>query len=122
MVDKRKIKNENLNFNPNELSEGTLNCMRNLFVSIFNGEFILNKIKEIFISLKVKFNDFFHLLDPLGDGHIGEKDLAIFLQKNEIFDNSNNCALLFLRLNKLRNGKIDFQEMCEEIEPIYDEQ
>ena len=121
LVDKRKIKNENLNVNPNEFNKETLNCIRNLFVTIFNGEFILNKIKESFSSLKEKFNDIFHLLDPLGDGYIGEKELAIFLQNNEIFNNSNDCDLLFLRLNKLRNGKIEFQELCEEIEPIYDE-
>ena len=121
MVGKRKIKNENLLVNPNEFSTETLNCIRNLFVTIFNGEFILNKIKESFTSLKIKFSDIFHLLDPLGNGYIGEKELAIFLQKNEIFNNNNDCDLLFLRLNKLRNGQIEFQEMCEEIEPVYDE-
>ena len=121
MVDKRIIKDENLSVNPNDFSEGTLNCIRNLFVTIFNGEFILNKIKENFASLKIKFSDIFNLLDPFGDGYIGEKELAIFMQKNEMFNNSNDCDLLFLRLNKLRNGKIEFQEMCEEIEPLYEE-
>ena len=121
MVEKRKIKNENLLVNPNEFSPETLNCIRNIFITIFNGEFMLNKLKESFTSLKIKFSDIFHLLDPLGNGYIGEKELAFFLQKNEIINNSNDCDLLFLRLNKLRNGQIEFQEMCEEIEPVYDE-
>ena len=42
------------------------------------------------------------------------------MQKNGIFNNSNDCDLIFLRLNKLRNGKIDFQEMLDEIEPVYE--
>ena len=120
MVDKRQNKNENLVVNPNEFNEDTLNCIRNLFVTIFKGEFILNKIKENFTSLKMKFSDIFHLLDPLGTGYIEENELAIFLQKNDIFSIDDDCDLLFLRLNKLRNGKIEFQEMCDEIEAIYE--
>ena len=120
MVDKRKINSDNILINPNEYSRETLDCIRNLFVNIFNGEFILNKIKESFTSLKIKFNDIFKMLDPMGNGYFGEKELAIFLQKNGIFNNSNDCDLIFLRLNKSRNGKIDFQEMCDEIEPVYE--
>ena len=119
MVDKRKINGENNMFNPNEFSRETLDCMRNVFVSIFNGEFILNKMRESFTSLKMKFNDIFQLMIPTENGFLGEKELAIFLQKIGIFKNSNDCDLIFLRLNKKRNGKIDFQEMCDEIEAEY---
>ena len=120
MVDKRKINEENVLFSPNDFSRETLDCIRNLFVSIFNGEFILNKMKESFTSLKIKFNDIFQLMDPIESGCLGEKELAIFLQKNGIFNNSNDCDLVFLRLNKARNGKIDFQEICDEIEAVYE--
>ena len=120
MVDKRKIKTENLIVNPNEFNVDTLNCMRNLFVTIFNGEFILNKMRESFTSLKKQFSDIFHLLDPFGNGYIDEKELAIFLQKNGIFNNSTDSDLLFLRLNKLRNGKIEFQEMYDEFDAVYE--
>ena len=120
MIDKRKINSDNLMINPNDYSRETLDCIRNLFVNIFNGEFILNKIKESFKTLKIKFNDIFKMLDPMGNGFFGEKELAFFLQKNGIFNNSNDCDLIFLRLNKLRNGKIDFQEMYDEIEPVYE--
>ena len=121
MVDKRKINGENNLFNPNEFSRETLDCMRNVFVSIFNGEFILNKMRESFTSLKMKFNDIFKLMDLAGNGFLGEKELAIFLQNIGIFKNSNDCDLIFLRLNKKRNGKIDFQEMCDEIEAEYEQ-
>ena len=120
MVDKRKINEENVLFSPNDFSRETLDCIRNLFVSIFNGEFILNKMKESFTSLKIKFNDIFQLMDPIESGYLGEKELAIFLQKNGIFNNSNDCDLVFLRLNKAKNGKIDFQEICDEIEAVYE--
>jgi Ca2+-binding EF-hand superfamily protein len=118
MVDKRKIKEGTVIVGPEEFSQETLNCLRNLFMGIFNGEFILNKIKESFTSLKIKFSDIFKLLDPTGTGFIDEKELAIFMQKNGIFKSNNECDLLFLRLNKARNGQIEFQEMCDEIEPI----
>ena len=50
-----------------------------------------------------------------------EKKNWLFLcKKNGIFNTSTECDLLFLRLNKLRNGKIDFQEMCEEIEAVFE--
>ena len=120
MVDKRKIKDENISSNLNKFSQETLNCIRYLFVAIFNGEFILNKVKESFSSLKIKLNDIFELLDPLKRGFVGEKELAIFLQKNKIFNTSNDSDLLFLRLNKLKNGKIDFKEIYNEFEPIYE--
>ena len=120
MVDKRKINGESNLFNPNEFSRETLDSMRKVFVSIFNGEFILNKMRESFTSLKMKFNDIFQLMVPTGNGFLGEKELAIFLQKIGIFKNSNDCDLIFLRLNKKRNGKIDFQEMCDEIEAEYE--
>ena len=118
MVDKRKIKGDAVITGPEEFNEETLNCIRNLFIGIFNGEFILNKVKECFTSLKIKFSDIFKLLDQMGTGFVGEKELAIFMQKNGIFKSNNECDLLFLRLNKARNGQIDFQEMCDEIEPV----
>ena len=118
MVDKRKIKEGTVIVGPEEFSKETLNCLRNVFMTIFNGEFILNKIKESFTSLKIKFSDIFKLLDPTGTGFIDEKELAIFMQKNGILKSNNECDLLFLRLNKARNGQIEFQEMCDEIEPI----
>ena len=65
-------------------------------------------------------NDIFELLDPMKKGFFGEKELAIFLQNNGIFNTSNDCDLLFLRLNKLRNGKIYFKEIFDEIEEIYE--
>ena len=120
MVDKRKINDENISYSLNDFSQETLNCIRDLFVAIFKGEFILNKIKENFTSLKIKMNDIFELLDPMKKGFFGEKELAVFLQKNGIFNTSNDCDLLFLRLNKLRNGKIYFKEIFDEIEEIYE--
>ena len=121
MVDKRKINDESGSVlaNPKEFSPETLKCIKNLFVNIFNGEFILNKMRESFTNLKIKFSDIFHLLDPEGNGFVDEKGLLYFMKNNGIFSSNNDCDLLFLRLNKLRNGKIDFQEMCEEIEAVY---
>ena len=60
--------------NPNEYNRETLDSIRNLFVNIFNGEFILNKIKESFKTLKIKFNDIFKMLNPIGNGYFLEKN------------------------------------------------
>ena len=119
MVEKRGIDSGVKEINPDELNSETQKCIQNLFNGIFNGEFALNKEKENFTSLKNNFKDIFKAIDASDKGFIGEKDFVLYIQNNGLFTNSNDCDLLFLRFNKLKNGKIEIQEMLDEIEPIY---
>ena len=119
MVENRRINSELNEVNPDELNLETKNCIKNLFNEIIIGEFALNKDREKFTSLKKNFKEIFKLLDNSGKGFIGEKEFLMYIQNNDLFKSGNDCDLLFLRLNKLRNGKIEFQEMMDEFEPIY---
>ena len=118
MIENRRKISEIKELTPDELSSETKQYIKNLFSEIFQGEFALNKEKEKFTSLKDNFREIFKLIDNSGKGFIGEKEFVIYIQNNEIFNKSNECDLLFLRFNKLRNGKIEFQEMVHEMEPI----
>ena len=119
MVENRCINKDLKDLYFEELNSETKQCIKNLFNEIFIGEFALNKERQNFTSLKNNFNAIFKLIDTKGKGSIGEKDFVLFIQNYDLFKNSNDCDLLFLRFNKLRNGKIEFQEMLDEIEPIY---
>ena len=119
MVENRCINKDLKDLYFEELNSETKQCIKNLFNEIFIGEFALNKERQNFTSLKNNFNAIFNLIDTKGKGSIGEKDFVLFIQNYDLFKNSNDCDLLFLRFNKLRNGKIEFQEMLDEIEPIY---
>ena len=119
MVENRKINTDLNEANPNEFNSETQKCIKNLFNEIFIGEFSLNKDKETFSSLKKQFNNIFKTIDSSNNGFIGEKDFVLYIQNNGLFKSSNDCDLLFRRFNKLRNGKIDYQEIIDEIEPIY---
>ena len=119
MVENRRINSEIKDINPDEFNYETKQCIKNLFFEIFIGEFTLNKQREKFASLKNVFRDIFNSMDNSEKGFIGEKDFVMYIQNNDLFKSSKECDLLFLRFNKLRNGKIEFKEMMDEIEPIY---
>ena len=42
-----------------------------------------------------------------------------YKELNNLFKDGNDVDLLFLRFNKLRNGTIGFEEILDEIEPIF---
>ena len=119
IVENRGINSFLKEINPDEFNLETQRCIKNLFNEIFVGEYTLNKVKENFTSLKNKFSDVFKSIDSSDYGYIGEKDFAVYLQKNNLFKSGNDCDLLFLRFNKLRNGRIGIEEMLDEIKPIY---
>ena len=101
IVENRGINSFIKEINPDEFNLETQRCIKNLFNEIFIGEYTLNKMKENFTSLKNKFNDIFKSIDGSDYGYIGEKDFALYIQKNNLFKNGNDCDLLFLRFNKL---------------------
>ena len=119
MVENRRINTDTKNINLEEFNTETKQCIKNLFNEIIVGESALNKERQNFTSLKNNFNDIFKLIDVEGKGYIGEKEFVMYIQNNGLFKYGNDCDLLFLRINKLRNGKIEYQEILKEIEPIY---
>ena len=119
MIENRKLKTISDEILPTIFNLKTQNCIKNLFIGILNGEFILNQKRENLLKIQKNFIEIFKIIDIKGNGYIGEKEFALFLKNYNIFENNNSCDLLFLRLNKLRNGKIEYHEFIDEIEPLY---
>ena len=59
------------------------------------------------------------MFDKNGLGYFGFDEFINYLRDNDMLDESLNVDLLFIRLDKNRNGKIDFTEIADEIEALY---
>ena len=96
-------------------SNKTINTLRILFNLIINYENEINNIRKSLGPLRFKLKDIFRFLDYLRCGYFTNNDLMIYLQKEFLFGNNKDANLLFIRLDKNRNGKIDYNEVEDEI-------
>ena len=46
-------------------------------------------------------------------------DLMVYLQRENLLSTNKDADLLFIRLDKNRNGKIDFREVDDEVQTLY---
>ena len=94
--------------------------MKDLFRLIIKEENILNNIrKEFSLSLKQTYlEEFFNEKDIMKNRYFNQQDLLIYIQKKGIFINENECDLLFIRLDRNKNGIIEFEEIEKEINSI----
>ncbi len=93
--------------------------LKNLFNAIFNYESKFNFIKINLTTLRLKLFDLFKNLDIQNKGFFTVQDLSNYLHRNKIFTNMKDCNLLFIRLDKNRDGKVDYEEFKEELEAIF---
>ena len=100
-------------------SEKTIICMRNLFNAIIKNENEINEMRKGFSILIRRLKDIFKLFDKEGFGFFGFDEFITYLKDNEMLEESLNVDLLFIRLDKNRNGKIDFTEIADEIQALY---
>ena len=100
-------------------SEKTIICLRNVLKLIINYENEINEMRKGFSILIRRIKDIFKLFDLKGLGFFVFEDFIRYLKDNEMLDESLNVDLLFIRLDKNRNGKIDFTEIADEIEALY---
>ena len=76
-------------------------------------------MRKGFSILIRRIKDIFKLFDLKGLGFFVFEDFIRYLKDNEMLDESLNVDLLFIRLDKNRNGKIDFTEIADEIQALY---
>ena len=100
-------------------SEKTIICLRNVLNLIINLENEINEMRKGFSILIRRIKDIFKMFDLQGLGFFNFKDFIRYLKDNDMLDESLNVDLLFIRLDKNRNGKIDFTEIADEIEALY---
>jgi Ca2+-binding EF-hand superfamily protein len=97
------------------LNKNTICSLKVLFVCIIEFEFRINDIRKKLSNLKGKLMELFKLFDIDNFGYFDYSKLINYLQKNKINYKQLNADLLFIRLDKNRNGKIDFKEFKNEI-------
>ena len=97
----------------------TLCALRNVFNLIINTESEINNNRKLFGTLRLRLRDIFGLLDYLRTGYFTNSDLIVYLKNRGLFTTNKQADLLFIRLDKYRNGKIDFRNVEDELQTLY---
>ena len=97
----------------------TISILKNLMDNIIKHENNFNFLRRGFTTLNLKLKNIFENIDILKMGYFTNNDLIVYLKKNRIFNTNLDADLLFIRLDKNRNGKIDYQEIYDETHPLY---
>ena len=100
-------------------SFNTISSLKNLFNLIINSENQINNMRTNMGTVRIKLRDIFGLIDYSKNGFFCNNDLMNYLQKEGIIDEEKDVDLLFIRLDKNRNGKIDYREVEDELQTIY---
>ena len=104
---------------PKVFSYNTIETLKELFNFIFDSENEINNMRRTFGTLRIKLRDIFGLLDYPRRGFFINSDLILYLQKECLMTTNKDADLLFIRLDKNRNGKIDFREVEDELQTLY---
>ena len=97
----------------------TIAIMKQLMDTIIKHENNFNFLRRGFTTLNLKLKHIFENIDISKMGYFTNNDLINYLKKNNIYIDSLNTDLLFIRLDKNRNGKIDYKEIYDETHPLY---
>ena len=104
---------------PDIFCSETISVFKNLMKMIINYENQFNDMRKGFTSLNFKLKEFFEMLDCSNLGYFTNSDLIIYLQKNGLFTNNREADLLFIRFDRNRNGKVEYQNLYDEFHPLY---
>ncbi len=104
---------------PDVFCFSTICSLRNLFNLIINSEVDINNRRKLFGTLRLKLRDIFGLLDYLRRGYFTNSDLIVYLQNRGLFSSSKDADLLFIRLDKFRNGRVDYRNVEDELQTLY---
>ena len=97
----------------------TLSDLGNLFKLIIDSENDINNMRRSCTNLRSNLKDIFGLVDSQGKGCFTDEELLDYLQNNGLLGNNKAADLLFIRLDKNRNGKIYYPELEDELQPVY---
>ena len=104
---------------PDVFCFNTICALRNVFNLIINAESEINNNRKLFGTLRLRLRDIFGLLDYLRVGYFTNSDLIVYLKNRGLFTTNKQADLLFIRLDKYRNGKIDFRNVEDEVQTVY---
>ena len=98
---------------------GTLCALKNVFNLIIELENDINNNRRLFGTLRLKLKEIFRLLDYPNRGFFCNNDLIVYLQKNGIFISNKLADLLFIRLDRGRNGNVFYKDIEDEVQTLY---
>ena len=91
------------------------NALKNLFKAIFNFE---NKVNIERKSLDINIKEIFNIFENNNQKYFDFTSFNTYLNSYDLLENNeNNPDLLYIRLDKNRNGRIDFDEFVDEMKP-----
>ena len=91
------------------------NMLNTLFKFLIDFENKANIEKK---SLNIDFKDVFNELDTEKQGYFNFENFLEYLKGYELIEENINPDLLYIRLDKNRNGIIDLEEFAEEMIPL----
>ena len=98
----------------------TINILKNLFNLIIKYENEINNLRRTFGSLRIRLRDIFGEIDYLKKGFFTNKEFVMYLNNEQfVIEDEKDIDLIFIRLDKNRNGKIDYREVEDELQTLY---
>ena len=94
----------------------TMIYLKKVFMSIIDFENKVNNVRKNLYGLSLKIKDLFQLFDSKNMGYFTLDDYILYLKKYGMLDENLKVDLLFIRLDKNRNGNIEMYEILDEIE------
>ena len=99
----------------NVFAVDTLIYLKKVFMSIIDFENKVNNIRKNLYGLSLKIDEIFKLFDVRNFGYFTFEDYILYLKKYGLIEENLKVDLLFIRLDKNRNGKIEKYEIFDEI-------
>ena len=96
-------------------SVDTMIYLKKVFMSIIDFENKVNNMRKDFYGLTLKISEIFKLIDVRNFGFFTFEDYIAYLKKFGFDEENLKIDLLFIRLDKNRNGKIEMYEVLDEI-------
>ena len=102
----------------NILDKNTISCLKTLFDYIIEYELRINDLRKKMNHLKKNIPEFFKLIDINNLGYFEYSDLINYLENSKFNFKQLNSDLLFIRLDKKRNGRVFYEDFEDEFCPL----
>lgn len=96
----------------------TRTYLQSLLRNIISMENKLNTLKSGLTSLRCKLKGIFPSIDLIDRGYFTEVDLERYLKRKDAFSTIKDSDLLFIHLDRNRNGQVEYWEVSNALTPL----